>query len=196
MVVAHTKCRMASGDEDDIHAARRCRRPDTRSLAFLVTDDQRPRSEPSPARALVAVPLAVAGGWVSVRRGYAAQPAAGASKPPPPTTPSRNFLRIRRRSATMLARLHRAMVVAVVNQWPPDRANGPNARLCTLARRGYRGKRFRPRRPSRRLCVAASWKPWPGRRARSQRGRRAGAARACWAARSDRRGCRSPAARR
>ena len=41
MVVAHTKCRMASGDEDDIHAALGdAGGPDTRSLAFLVTDDQ------------------------------------------------------------------------------------------------------------------------------------------------------------
>jgi carbonic anhydrase len=41
MVVAHTKCRMGSGDEDDIHAALDdAGGPDTRSLAFLVTDDQ------------------------------------------------------------------------------------------------------------------------------------------------------------
>jgi carbonic anhydrase len=41
MVVAHTDCRMASGDEDDIHAALDAAGgPDTRSLAFLVTDDQ------------------------------------------------------------------------------------------------------------------------------------------------------------
>ena len=41
MVVAHTKCRMASGDEDDIHAAvDEAGGPDTRSLAFLATDDQ------------------------------------------------------------------------------------------------------------------------------------------------------------
>lgn len=41
MVVAHTKCRMGSGDEDDIHAAlNEAGGPDTRSLAFLVTDDQ------------------------------------------------------------------------------------------------------------------------------------------------------------
>jgi carbonic anhydrase len=40
MVVAHTKCRMASG-EDDIYAALdEAGGPDTRSLAFLVTDDQ------------------------------------------------------------------------------------------------------------------------------------------------------------
>ena len=41
MVVGHTKCRMGSGDEDDIHAALDAAGgPDTRSLAFLVTDDQ------------------------------------------------------------------------------------------------------------------------------------------------------------
>ena len=41
MVVAHTECRMAAGDEDDVHAAvDEAGGPDTRSLAFLVTDDQ------------------------------------------------------------------------------------------------------------------------------------------------------------
>lgn len=41
MVVAHTKCRMAAGDEDDVHEAiAAAGGPDTRSLAFLVTDDQ------------------------------------------------------------------------------------------------------------------------------------------------------------
>lgn len=41
MVVAHTDCRMGSGDEDDIHAAlEEAGGLDTRSLAFLVTDDQ------------------------------------------------------------------------------------------------------------------------------------------------------------
>lgn len=41
MVVAHTKCRMAAGDEDDVHdAIAAAGGPDTRSLAFLVTDDQ------------------------------------------------------------------------------------------------------------------------------------------------------------
>jgi carbonic anhydrase len=41
MVVAHTKCRMAAGDEDEVHAAlEEAGGPDTRSLAFLVTDDQ------------------------------------------------------------------------------------------------------------------------------------------------------------
>jgi carbonic anhydrase len=41
MVVAHTKCRMAAGGEDDVHAAvAEAGGPDTRSLAFLVSDDQ------------------------------------------------------------------------------------------------------------------------------------------------------------
>ena len=41
MVVAHTKCRMASGEEDDVHdAVAQAGGPDTRSLAFLVSSDQ------------------------------------------------------------------------------------------------------------------------------------------------------------
>ena len=41
MVVAHTKCRMAAGDEEDVHdAVEAAGGPDTRSLAFLVTSDQ------------------------------------------------------------------------------------------------------------------------------------------------------------
>jgi carbonic anhydrase len=41
MVMAHTDCRMAAGDEDDVHAAvDEAGGPDTRSLAFLVTSDQ------------------------------------------------------------------------------------------------------------------------------------------------------------
>lgn len=41
MVVAHTKCRMAAEDEDDVHAAvEAAGGPDTRSLAFLVSPDQ------------------------------------------------------------------------------------------------------------------------------------------------------------
>ena len=41
MIVAHTKCRMAAGDEDDVHdAVADVGGPDTRSLAFLVTNDQ------------------------------------------------------------------------------------------------------------------------------------------------------------
>lgn len=56
MVVAHTKCRMASGTEEDVHAAvRAAGGPDTRSIAFLVAtrqeealrmDVQRARSSP------------------------------------------------------------------------------------------------------------------------------------------------------
>jgi carbonic anhydrase len=41
-VIAHTDCRMATGSEDDVHAAvRDAGGPDTRSLSFLVTADQR-----------------------------------------------------------------------------------------------------------------------------------------------------------
>jgi carbonic anhydrase len=41
MVVAHTDCAMAAGDEDAVHTAvEEAGGPDTRSLAFLVTDDQ------------------------------------------------------------------------------------------------------------------------------------------------------------
>jgi carbonic anhydrase len=41
MVVAHTRCRMAGGDEAGVHAAiAEAGGPDTRSLSFLTTDDQ------------------------------------------------------------------------------------------------------------------------------------------------------------
>jgi carbonic anhydrase len=41
MVIAHTDCRMASGDEDSVHAAiSAAGGPDTRSLSFLMTDHQ------------------------------------------------------------------------------------------------------------------------------------------------------------
>ena len=41
MVIAHTKCRMAAGGEDEVHTAvGAAGGPDTRSLAFLVTSDQ------------------------------------------------------------------------------------------------------------------------------------------------------------
>jgi carbonic anhydrase len=41
MVVAHTDCRMAAESEDEVHAAvEAAGGPDTRSLAFLVADDQ------------------------------------------------------------------------------------------------------------------------------------------------------------
>ena len=41
MVVAHTRCRMAGGTEDDVHAAiAEAGGPDTRSIGFLTTTDQ------------------------------------------------------------------------------------------------------------------------------------------------------------
>jgi carbonic anhydrase len=41
MVIAHTECRMASGEEEEVHAAvEEAGGPDTRSLAFLVASDQ------------------------------------------------------------------------------------------------------------------------------------------------------------
>ena len=41
MVIAHTNCRMAESDESDVHdAVRDAGGPDTRSLTFLVSDDQ------------------------------------------------------------------------------------------------------------------------------------------------------------
>ena len=41
MVVAHTRCKMAAGGEDEVHTAiEAAGGPDTRSLAFLVTDQQ------------------------------------------------------------------------------------------------------------------------------------------------------------
>jgi carbonic anhydrase len=41
MVVAHTKCRMAGGSEEDVHdAVRAAGGPDTRSISFLVATDQ------------------------------------------------------------------------------------------------------------------------------------------------------------
>ena len=44
MIVAHTNCRMASGTEDDVHAAIRATGgPDTRSISFLTTATRRPR---------------------------------------------------------------------------------------------------------------------------------------------------------
>jgi carbonic anhydrase len=42
MIIAHTDCRMTTASEDDIHAAvAEAGAPDTRSLSFLVTSDQR-----------------------------------------------------------------------------------------------------------------------------------------------------------
>lgn len=41
MVVAHTRCRMAGGTEQDVHdAVRAAGGPDTRSISFLVASDQ------------------------------------------------------------------------------------------------------------------------------------------------------------
>jgi carbonic anhydrase len=41
MVIAHTRCRMAGGTEEDVHAAiRAAGGPDTRSISFLTTRDQ------------------------------------------------------------------------------------------------------------------------------------------------------------
>lgn len=41
MLIAHTRCRMSGGTEDDVHAAiRAAGGPDTQSLAFLTTQDQ------------------------------------------------------------------------------------------------------------------------------------------------------------
>ena len=41
MVVAHTRCKMAAGSEENVHVAiETAGGPDTRSLAFLVTDQQ------------------------------------------------------------------------------------------------------------------------------------------------------------
>ncbi len=41
MIVEHTRCRMAGGSEDDVHAAiANAGGPDTRSISFLTTDDQ------------------------------------------------------------------------------------------------------------------------------------------------------------
>lgn len=41
MIISHTKCRMAAGSEDDVHAAvQAAGGPDTRSLTFLVSNEQ------------------------------------------------------------------------------------------------------------------------------------------------------------
>jgi carbonic anhydrase len=41
MILAHSRCRMAGGTEQDVHAAvRNAGGPDTRSISFLVADDQ------------------------------------------------------------------------------------------------------------------------------------------------------------
>ena len=82
MVVAHTKCRMAAGGEEDVHeAVTAAGGPDTRSLAFLVT--ARPGGDPPrrrPARALLAVPRAPARRRVPLRRRHRPSSAASATE--------------------------------------------------------------------------------------------------------------------
>jgi hypothetical protein len=63
MVIAHTDCRMATGSEDDVHAAvSEAGGPDTHSLALLVTSDPKAtvRAD-APARPVVALPHHVSG---------------------------------------------------------------------------------------------------------------------------------------
>ena len=67
MVVAHTNCRMAAGDEDDIHAAvAEAGGPDTRSLSFLVTKEQEKtvREDVERVRASPYLPRLEVGGFV------------------------------------------------------------------------------------------------------------------------------------
>ena len=67
MVVQHTRCRMASGTEDDVHAAvATAGGPDTRSLSFLTTQDQ-PAAVRSDVQRLASWPYLqgiVAGGFL------------------------------------------------------------------------------------------------------------------------------------
>lgn len=67
MVVAHTRCRMAGGTEDDVHAAvATAGGPDTRSLSFLTTDDQAAavRSDVQRVRSSPYLPGIEVGGFV------------------------------------------------------------------------------------------------------------------------------------
>ena len=67
MVVAHTRCRMASGDSDAIHdAIRAAGGPDTSDIAFLTTDDQEAslRSDVEKVRASSYLPGVVVGGFL------------------------------------------------------------------------------------------------------------------------------------
>ncbi len=67
MVVAHTRCRMASGDAASIHEAiRAAGGPDTSSIAFLTTDDQEAsvRSDVGLMRSSPYLPDVVAGGFI------------------------------------------------------------------------------------------------------------------------------------
>ena len=77
MVVAHTNCRMASGTEDDVHAAIRATGgPDTRSISFLTTSDQEARAARGRAAgALLALPRQPLGRRVPLRPEH---------RPPPP----------------------------------------------------------------------------------------------------------------
>lgn len=67
MVVAHTRCRMASGDSAAIHdAIRAAGGPDTSDIAFLTTDDQEAslRSDVEKMRSSPYLPDLVAGGFL------------------------------------------------------------------------------------------------------------------------------------
>lgn len=67
MVVAHTRCRMAGGDETGVHAAiAAAGGPDTRSLSFLTTDDQEAslRSDVQRVRSWPYLPGIAVGGFV------------------------------------------------------------------------------------------------------------------------------------
>jgi carbonic anhydrase len=67
MIVAHTKCRMAAGEEEDVHeAVADAGGPDTRSLAFLVTDEQEEtlRDDVERVRASPYLPRLEVGGFI------------------------------------------------------------------------------------------------------------------------------------
>ena len=68
MVIQHTRCRMASGSEEDLHEAiRRAGGSDTRDLRFLVTNDQEAavRSDVERVRAWPRLPGLMSGGFIS-----------------------------------------------------------------------------------------------------------------------------------
>jgi carbonic anhydrase len=67
MVVAHTDCRMAKGTEEDVHdAVSSAGGPDTRSLSFLTTLDQRAslRADVQRVRSSPYLPGIVVGGFI------------------------------------------------------------------------------------------------------------------------------------
>ncbi len=67
MVVAHTRCRMAGGTEDDVHAAvRAAGGPDTRSISFLTAPDQEAalRSDVQRVRSWPYLENVVVGGFI------------------------------------------------------------------------------------------------------------------------------------